>query len=280
MRDGGPARQEARERVGYDARSATCRTPCRDAEVLSVMTADDPARIITVAAAKGGVGKTTLAYELSAALDAVLVDLDWDAGGATRMWGLDPLARKRAPLLDGLERGPEGNPPRPLKRRNQARLVPAHPDLAASEIPDDLVADCLAAWAGAWETPYLVVDTHPGANALTDGALQAADLVVVPVILGMRELDALEAMLADFAAYRLLLVPTMVPSIPPRRMVDRLAGIAGDSVTVAAPIREHRFIRRRLRRSALVLQPNPGVQVRAAAAEFRAVAEHVEVASG
>ena len=35
--------------------------------------------IVTVAAAKGGVGKTTLAYELAAGLGGVLVDLDWDA---------------------------------------------------------------------------------------------------------------------------------------------------------------------------------------------------------
>lgn len=249
-------------------------------ESLDPMSTSHSARIITVAAAKGGVGKTTLAYELAAALDGVLVDLDWDAGGATRMWGLDPLSRKRAPLLDALERGPDGTGPRPLKKKNQPRLVPAHPDLAASEIPDDLVADCLATWAGVWETSHVVVDTHPGANPLTDGALQAADLVVVPVILGMRELDALEAMLADFSTYRLLLVPTMVPSVPPRRLVDRLAQIAGGQVTVATPVREYRFIRRRLRRSALVLQPNPGVQVRAAAEEFTAVAKHVEVASG
>ena len=64
-----------------------------------------PARIVTVAAAKGGVGKTTLAYELAAALSGVLVDLDWDAGGATRMWGHDPTRAARAPLLDALERG-------------------------------------------------------------------------------------------------------------------------------------------------------------------------------
>jgi hypothetical protein len=44
-------------------------------------------KIFTVAAAKGGVGKTTLAYELAYLLDAPLVDLDWDAGGASRKWG-------------------------------------------------------------------------------------------------------------------------------------------------------------------------------------------------
>ena len=244
------------------------------------MNATTPARIITVAAAKGGVGKTTLAYELAAALAGVLVDLDWDAGGATRMWGFDPLGAARAPLLDARARGPVGRPPRTKRRPNQPLLLPAHPDLAASRIEPDLVADCLGAWARAWEAPFVVVDTHPGANALTDGAMQVADLVVVPVVLGAREMDALEAIVADYADYNLLLVPTMVPAVPPRRFVDRLAALAGGRIAVAPPVSEHRWIRRRLRRAALVTQPNPGVRVRAAAAEFRAVADSVEVACG
>lgn len=239
-----------------------------------------PARIITVAAAKGGVGKTTLAYELAAQLGAVLVDLDWDAGGATRMWGFDPSAAARAPLLDALQAGPAGRPPRPKRRPHQPALVPSHPDLAASRIEHELVADCLAAWAERAPERYLVVDTHPGANPLTDGAMQAADLVVVPVMLGGRELAALEAILRDFAEYRLLLVPMMVPAVPSRRLVERLAALAGAEFAVAPPVSEHRWIRRRLRRAALCLQPNPGVRVRAAAAELRAVAEAVEVASG
>lgn len=240
-----------------------------------------PARIVTVAAAKGGVGKTTLAYELAAALDAILIDLDWDAGGATRMWGCDPTSSARAPILDALERAPEGRPPRVRRRARQPLLVAGHPDLAASHIADDLVADALAAWAEQWadDVGHVVVDTHPGANPLTDGALAAADLVVVPVILGVRELDALEVMLADFAGYRLLLVPTMVPAVPPRRMVDRLEAMIGPGVAVSPPIRDHRWLRRRLRRAALVRQANPGVRVRAAAAEFSLVAEHVEAAS-
>lgn len=244
------------------------------------MTVSTPARIITVAAAKGGVGKTTLSYELAAALPGVLVDLDWDAGGATRMWGHDPARYARAPLLDALERGPEGRPPRPKRRQNQPALVPAHPDLSASRIDAELVADCLEAWAAAFPEPYLVVDTHPGANPLTDGAMQAADLVVVPVVLGAREMDALEAIVDAYRDYRLLLVPTMVPPVPPRRFVDRLAGLSDGRIAVAPPVSEHRWIRRRLRRAALVVQPNPGARVRAAAAELRAVADSVEVASG
>lgn len=233
-------------------------------------------RIITVAAAKGGVGKTTLAYELAAALSGVLVDLDWDAGGATRMWGFDPLKAVRAPLLDALERGPSPRPPRVKHRPHQPALLASHPDLSASRIDMDLVADCLHAWGEAWDEPYVVVDTHPGANPLTDGAMQAADLVVIPVVLGAREMDALEAILSDFAEYPLLLVPTMVPSVPPKRFVDRLASLAGQRVRVGPPISEHRWLRRRLRRAACVLQPNPGVRVRAAATEFAAVADLVK----
>jgi len=225
---------------------------------------------------EGGVGKTTLAYELAGALEGILVDLDWDAGGATRMWGFDPLSAARAPLLDGLERGPEAAPPRLKRRPNQPALLAAHPDLSASSIDRDLVTDCLLAWASAWEQEYVVVDTHPGANPLTDGAMQAADLVVIPVVLAAREMDALEAILRDFAEYPLLLVPMMIPAVPPKRFVDRLAALAGDRVRVAPPISEHRWLRRRLRRAALVRQPNPGVRVRAAAAEFQAVADLVK----
>jgi chromosome partitioning protein len=237
-----------------------------------------PARVIVVAAAKGGVGKTTISYELAAALPGILVDLDWDAGGATRMWGIDPTAVKRAPLLDALESGPEGRLPRPRRRANQPLLVPSHPDLAASAIEPDLVADCLQAWAGRWDAARVVVDTHPGANALTDGALEAADLVVIPAVLANREMAALEAMVRDLGDFRLVIAPTMVASIPPRRYVDRLEEIADGRHTVAPPISEHRWLRRRLRRSAVVTQPNPGRRVQAAAAEFRALASAVEEA--
>jgi chromosome partitioning protein len=236
--------------------------------------------IITVAAHKGGVGKTTIAYEIAAALDAILVDLDWDAGGATRMWGIDPTATARAPLLDAFERGPEGTPPRVRHRAGQPALVPSHPDLSASRIDPDLVADCLVAWAAGLPEGRLVVDTHPGANPLTDGAIAAADLVVMPVLLGVRELAALSQGLEELAGHRVLVVPTMVPSVPPRRMVDQLAAITDGRCRVSPPISEHRWLRRRLRRAALVRQPHPGMRVRRAADEFRILAETITEVTG
>jgi chromosome partitioning protein len=233
--------------------------------------------IVTVAATKGGVGKTTIAYELAAALGGVLVDLDWDTGGATRMWGYDPSAYRRAPLLDALESGPGGKPPGRRNRAHQPSLVPAHGDLAASAVNEALVADCLAEWCKAWGDEIVVVDTHPGANPFTDGAMEVANLVVVPVVLGSREMDALEGMLANLSGYPLLLVPNLVPSSPPRRLFDRLRELV-DGTPVSPPISEHRWIRRRVRRSALTLQPKPGAQVARAAAEFRDVANTVKEA--
>lgn len=240
------------------------------------------ARIITVAASKGGVGKTTLAYELAAALDGVLVDLDWDTGGASRMWGYDPTKYVRSPLLDALERGPLGHKtPVPKVGRRKPPLIPSHPDLASSEIPPGLVAECLAQWSRAWGYASVVVDTHPGSNILTDDAILSADLVVVPVVLGARELDALEGMLKDFTEYNLLLVPNKIPAQPPKRWVERLGELARDAqVSVAPPISEYRWLTRRIRRSALVLELNPGVAVATAAGEYRKVADEVEAHCG
>jgi hypothetical protein len=75
-------------------------------------------KIVTVAAAKGGVGKTTLAYELAQVLEAPLVDLDWDEGGATRRWGYRHEDRVRAPLLAALE---SGRTPAARRGSNQSR---------------------------------------------------------------------------------------------------------------------------------------------------------------
>lgn len=250
------------------------RASCPACYIAAVMSSSATG-IITVAASKGGVGKTTLAYELAAALKGVLIDLDWDGGGATAMWGYNPLARQRAVLLDALERGPN-QPPRQLRRAGQPLLVPSSPDLAASRIPSDLVADCLQGWAKEWEGQPVVVDTHPGANELTDGALTAADLVVVPVVLGVRELDALERMVEEYSAFRLALVPSMVSARPVKRSVERLRLIAATSgIPVLPIISEHRFLRRRLRRRAVVAEPMPGRAVSAAAREYLEVADAV-----
>ncbi|HMM49277.1 MAG TPA: ParA family protein [Miltoncostaeaceae bacterium] len=192
--------------------------------------------IITVAAAKGGVGKTTLAIALASCLDAVLVDLDHEVGGATGQLMSQPA--KIGTVLDGLQ---SGRPPRP--------------------------------WAEEWGRP-LVADTAPGHSSAAAGAIAASDLVVVPVPLEVAPIRALAGFLDEWAGYPVMVVPTMAAPRPAPTMVRELARVVGDRY-VAEPISEHRFLRRRLRRTSLVLAPGAGAAASRAVAQFRGLAQEV-----
>lgn len=236
------------------------------------------AKVIAVVSEKGGIGKSSLAFELAAALDAVLIDLDWSGGGVTNSWGYDYRERRRQPLLDSL-----GSGRRPVFVRRPLRpdLVPSHPDLVNFErgagLAVELLSRRLRSWAEEWER-IVVVDTHPGLNGLTRAAVQAAHLLVVPILLRERDLNALARMLDEgLGEGQVLLVPNMVPPSTPRAQLQRLRRLLTPfaGMPVAPPVSFHGWWTRRLLRSALVLVPQPGMKVARAAREIRAVAESV-----
>lgn len=233
-------------------------------------------KIITLAANKGGVGKTALSLELAYILGAVLVDLDWDAGGATRAWGYDP--DHDAPLFRALEAPLSTVAPTPRKAPGRPRLIPSSPLLADIGVTTaEEVAAKLVSWSEAWNTDYVVVDTHPGAATLSYGAMAAAHVVIVPIILATRELDALQAMLVEFAEFPLLLIPNRVPRWPDAAAINRLDQMAtAASVTVGPAVSDHRWWPRRRRRTVLTATARPGVQAAAAIAELQAVAHAVQ----
>ena len=222
--------------------------------------------ITTVAAYKGGVGKTTLAYEVAAATEAVLVDVDCECG-ATDLWGLDPLDRRTHPLLDRVS-----GVPRTRSNAGQPTIVPATPDLLTIRLSAEEVADRLLEWAAAWSPRPVVVDTMPAAVPLTIGALQAADLVVVPTVIGGQELTRLPRMLTELSQYRVTLVPNMVPRSLSEREVGRLKAAAGNNIPITSIINDFSWLPHRPRRRALVLEPRPGTRVTVAAEQFRVVA--------
>jgi chromosome partitioning protein len=228
--------------------------------------------IVTVAAFKGGVGKTTIAYELAWLLGAVLVDLEWDTGSATRQWGYRHEDRVRAPLIDALERG---RTPAPLQGVRKPLLVPGHPDLSDVQFPAQSITAAIERWAKEWERP-VVVDTHPGGMAATRGAAAAANVVVSPTVLATKELEALEGMLAEMPDYPLVIVPNKVPPVPPAAQLARLERlVAAAGVTVAPPVSNYVWLPRRQIRVAVTSYDPVPARIAQLDRELRAVAETV-----
>lgn len=205
--------------------------------------------IITIAAWKGGVGKSEEAKEIAWLFDAVLVDFDWDRGGVTRNWGYLQEKHKNSPLLDSFE---AGRIPRPLTGGEfRADLVPSSPDFGANQPEAQHVANELVRWQRAWKRP-VVVDTHPGGCDSTYGAISAADIVVVPAPLRQREMAALEGMLEELQGYPLMIVPNMVPPSPPVAMVQKLQELSERfTVPVITPVSHAAWLPRRTLRMAV-----------------------------
>jgi chromosome partitioning protein len=206
-------------------------------------------RIVTVAARKGGVGKTTLAYELAWLLGAPLVDLEFDDGSATRMWGYRHEERMRVPLLDAIE---SGRTPRLLTGYHKPDLVPCHPDFQLNQPTPEAMADILTRWAGEWGRDFVVVDTHGGGSPSGDGAIAAASVVVVPTPLKTKDLNATEGMVREMPDYPLVIVPNMIPRVPSAAEIRRVAEIVeGTPIPVAEPVPYVRGIETRKKRVAI-----------------------------
>ncbi len=206
-------------------------------------------KIVAVAARKGGVGKTTIAYELAWLLNAPLVDLEFDDGSATRMWGYRHESRMRAPLLDALE---SGRAPRPLTGYHKPDLVPCHPDFQLNQPAPENMANALARWAQEWDRDFVVVDTHGGGSSSGDGALAAASVIVVPTPLKTKDLNATEGMVREMPDYPLVIVPNMIPRVPKAAEIRRVAQIVdGTPIAVAEPVPYVRGIETRKKRVAI-----------------------------
>lgn len=206
-------------------------------------------KIITVGAYKGGVGKTRTAYELAYVLGAPLVDFDYDAGGASGLWGYQHERYAKAPLLDAFL---SDRTPRPLSgSAKKPDLVPTHPNVGSELINmrPEVVAERIEKWATEWGSDYVVIDTHPGYHPITLGALMAADLVVVPTTLEVNDLRALGGMVRELSDYRLLILPTRVPRIPPkngRKVLGEIMNDAGPETRVGPFISENRHLGQRM----------------------------------
>jgi chromosome partitioning protein len=153
------------------------------------------ARKIAIAIHKGGVGKTTTAKNLAAALAlkgkrTLLVDLDEQAN-ATKGMGINPYELQVT--INDLFADPSRDPASVIIATNipALHIMPAHPDLAKTETgmaflrsdpnnPDPIgtLKDLISPLDASYD--FMIFDTPPSLNYMTINALAAADELLIP----------------------------------------------------------------------------------------------------
>ena len=174
------------------------------------------ARIIAIANQKGGVGKTTTAVNLAAALAAapkrvLLVDLD-SQGNATMGSGVDKreVVASTCDLLLGEVTAEQVRVTAP----EGYDLLPGNIDLTAAEIQlmdqgerEQRLKRALAPIRDQYD--FILIDCPPALSLLTLNALAAADSVIVPMQCEYYALEGLSALVETIEALRSTLNPAL-----------------------------------------------------------------------
>lgn len=187
-------------------------------------------RILAVANQKGGVGKTTTAINLGAALVAVgakvlLVDLD-PQGNASTGLGVTQQMRERtsydvlmgeATLAESLI---ETKVPGLFLAPGDADLSGVELELGRSAGRAFRLRDALAG-AGSLGFDYVLIDCPPSLNLLTVNALAAADAVLAPLQCEFFALEGLSQLLGTIEEVRATLNPRLAMQGVVLTMYDR-----------------------------------------------------------